>query len=217
MNGVHDMGGMHGMGPIAPEADEPVFHADWEGRVHAMVVAAPTRSNLDAGRHRREKIPAAEYLRMTYYEKWLDSLCAGLLESGLATEAELASGRADRGVAKATPRLRPEAVRPALSTRGGYDREVNTTPLFKPGDRVRARNLNPAGHTRLPRYVRGRVGIVERHNGAHVFPDSNAHGGGEDPRQLYSVRFTARELWGPDASGRDSVSLDLWEPYLERA
>jgi nitrile hydratase len=154
---------------------------------------------------------------MTYYEKWLDSLCAGLLESGLATEAELASGRADRGVAKATPRLRPEAVRPALSTRGGYDREVNTTPLFKPGDRVRARNLNPAGHTRLPRYVRGRVGIVERHNGAHVFPDSNAHGGGEDPRQLYSVRFTARELWGPDASGRDSVSLDLWEPYLERA
>ncbi len=212
------MGGMHGMGPIAPEADEPVFHADWEGRVHAMVVASPTRGNIDAGRHRREKIPAAEYLRMTYYEKWLDSLCAGLLlRAASRPRLSLRAGAPTGGVAKATPRLRPEAVRPALSTRGGYDREVNTTPLFKPGDRVRARNLNPAGHTRLPRYVRGRVGIVERHNGAHVFPDSNAHGGGEDPRQLYSVRFTARELWGPDASGRDSVSLDLWEPYLERA
>jgi nitrile hydratase beta subunit len=217
LNSVHDMGGMHGMGPIAPEADEAPFHADWEGRVHAMVVATPTRSNLDAGRHRREKIPAAEYLRMTYYEKWLDSLCAGLLEALLVTDAELKSGRADPASPKATPRLHPDGVRAALSTRGGYEREVKTAQLFKPGDRVRARNINPLGHTRLPRYVRGRAGVVERYNGAHVFPDSNAHGLGEDPRHLYSVRFTARELWGPDADPQGSVSLDLWEPYLERA
>ncbi len=211
------MGGMHGMGPIAPDADERPFHAAWEGRVHAMVVATPTRSNIDAGRHRREKIPAAEYLRMTYYEKWLDSLCTGLLEAGLVTDAEIASGRVDPSAPKATPRLRPDGVSAALSTRGSYERQVKTAPLFKPGDQVRARNIHPLGHTRLPRYVRGRIGVVERHNGAHVFPDSNAHGVGEDPRHLYSVRFTAHELWGPDASGRDSVSLDLWEPYLERA
>jgi len=211
------MGGMHGMGPIAPDADERPFHAAWEGRVHAMVVATPTRSNIDAGRHRREKIPAAEYLRMSYYEKWLDSLCTGLLEAGLVTDAEIASGRVDPSAPKATPRLRPDGVSAALSTRGSYERQVKTAPLFKPGDQVRARNIHPLGHTRLPRYVRGRIGVVERHNGAHVLPDRNAHGQGEDPRHLYSVRFTAHELWGPDASGRDSVSLDLWEPYLERA
>ena len=211
------MGGMHGMGPIEPDGDERPFHAHWEGRVHAMVVATPTRSNLDAGRHRREKIPAAEYLRMTYYEKWLESLCAGLLEAGLVTQAELASGRAVVGSPKVTPRLRPEAVSAALSTRGSYRREIEAAPSFNPGDRVRARNIHPIGHTRLPRYVRGRSGVIERHNGAHVFPDSNAHGRGEDPRHLYTVRFTARELWGPDAAERDSVCLDLWEPYLERA
>ena len=178
------MGGMHGMGPVAPESDEPPFHADWEGRVHAMVVATPTRGNIDAGRHRREKIPAVEYLRMSYYEKWLESLCAGLLEAGFVTSAELESAKADPAAAKATPRLRPDAVEAALSTRGGYRRDVAAKPLFKAGDRVRARNLNPTGHTRLPRYVRGRVGVVERDNGAHVFPDSNAHGLGEDPRRL---------------------------------
>jgi nitrile hydratase subunit beta len=217
LNSVHDMGGMHGMGPIAPEADEPVFHAEWERRVHAMVVATPTRSNLDAGRHRREKIPGAEYLRTGYYEKWLASLCVGLLEAGLVTDTELATGRADPAAAKTTPRLHADAVGSALSTGGGYQRAVAAAPLFRPGDRVRARNLNPIGHTRLPRYVRGHLGVVERHNGAHVFPDSNAHGLGEDPHHLYSVRFTARELWGVDAAERDSISLDLWEPYLERA
>jgi len=212
------MGGMHGMGPVAPEADEPPFHAAWEGRVHAMALATPTRGNLDAGRHRREKIPAAEYLRMSYYEKWLEGFCTGLLEAGLVTQAELGSGRADPAATKATPRLLPGAVEAALSTRrGGYQRATKAKPAFKPGDRVRARNLNPTGHTRLPRYVRGRIGVVERDNGAHVFPDSNAHGLGEDPRRLYTVRFTARELWGPDAAERDSVSLDLWEPYLEPA
>jgi len=217
LNSVHDMGGMHGMGPIAPDADEAPFHRVWEGRVHAMVVATPTRSNIDAGRHRRERIPAAEYLRMTYYEKWLDSLCTGLLEAGLLTEAELESGRADPAAPKAIPRLHADGIGEALATRGSYERTAPAAPLFMPGDRVRGRNVHPIGHTRLPRYVRGRVGVVERHNGAHVFPDSHAHGLGEDPRHLYSVRFTAHELWGPDAAERDSVSLDLWEPYLERA
>ena len=217
MNGVHDMGGMHGLGPVAPERDEPVFHHDWERRVHALVIASPTRGNIDAGRHQRELIPGADYLRMTYYEKWFAALCEMLVKSGAVSADELASGRADPAAPKATPRLAPAAVTVALAHSGSYQREIAAAPAFHVGDRVRARNLNPTGHTRLPRYARGRLGVVESLHGAHVFPDVHAHGGGEDPRHLYTVRFTARELWGPDAPAQGSVSLDLWEPYLERA
>jgi nitrile hydratase beta subunit len=216
VNGVHDMGGMHGFGPVAPEPDEPVFHAEWERRAHALVIASPTRGNIDAGRHQRELIPGPDYLRMTYYEKWFTALCEMLLRGGAVTADELASGVADASAPKATPRLSAAFVAPALSHRGSYLRTPSPQPAFEVGDKVRARNLNPTGHTRLPRYVRGRTGVVERRHGAHVFPDSNASGLGEDPRPLYAVRFTARELWGPEASARDSVSLDLWEPYLER-
>lgn len=217
MNGVHDMGGMHGLGPIVTEADEPPFHHRWEGRVHALTVASPTRSNIDAGRHQRELIPGPEYLAMTYYEKWFRSLCERLVIGGVLTPEELASGRPGAGSVKAEPRLKAKDVEPSLTALGTYEREVAAAPAFKAGDRVRGRNINPTGHTRLPRYVRGRLGEVVAWRGAHVFPDSNAHEGGEDPRHLYSVRFTARELWGEAASPRDSVYLDLWEPYLERA
>ena len=216
MNGVHDMGGLHGLGPVAPESDEPVFHADWEKRVLAMVIASPTRGNIDAGRHRRERIPGPDYLRISYYERWFEALTAMLVDSGAISAEELASGRADPAAPRATPRLRPGDVDATLSRHGSYLRE-GSAPAFKPGDAVRARNLNPLGHTRLPRYVRGQSGVVEFSHGAHVFPDTHAHGGGDDPRPLYTVRFTARELWGPDAAERDSISLDLWEPYLERA
>jgi nitrile hydratase len=140
-----------------------------------------------------------------------------LVRNGVVTPAELASGRADPAAPKATPRLAPEMVAPALTHRGSYQRQVAAQPAFQVGDVVRARNIHPAGHTRLPRYVRGRAGVVERWHGAHVFPDVHAHGEAEDPRHLYTVRFAARELWGPDAAAGDSDSLDLWEPYLERA
>ena len=216
MNGVHDMGGMHGMGTVAPEPDEPVFHHDWEARVHAMVIASPTRGNIDAGRHQRELVPGPDYLRMTYYEKWFEALRQMLVKGGAITPAELASGVIDPAAPKSTPRLKPEMVTPALTRSGSYER-TGPTLAFQIGDRVRARNLNPIGHTRLPRYARGRTGVIERVHGVHVFPDVHAHGGGEDPRSLYLVRFTARELWGEDAPARDSVSLDLWEPYLEPA
>ena len=213
MNGVHDMGGMHGLGPVAQEADEPVFHEGWERRVLALVIAAPTRGNIDAGRHQRELIPGPVYLGMTYYERWFAALCAMLIKGGFVTESELESGLAQGP--KAAPRLSAESVPVALARQGSYLREGESA--FRPGDPVRARNLHPAGHTRLPRYARGRVGVIEARHGAHVFPDTHAHGGGEDPRPLYTVRFAARELWGPQASARDSVSLDLWEPYLEPA
>lgn len=217
MNGVHDMGGMANLGPLAPEPDEPVFHADWEARVFAMVLAAPTRGNIDAGRHQRELIPGAEYLAMTYYERWHDALRRMLLQAGLVTAAELESGEAAAGFAKAQPRLPAQRVPAAMAHAGSYVRDVADRPLFQPGDKVRARNLNPEGHTRLPRYARGCQGVIERWHGAHVFPDSNARLVGEDPRHLYGVRFSGTELWGPNADPRLSVSLDLWEPYLERA
>lgn len=214
---MHDMGGMHGLGAVAPLPFEPVFHEAWEGRVHALTLASPTRANIDAGRHQRELIPGPEYLRMSYYEKWFASLCALLIGRGFLTEREVRTGRAHPGGATATPVLPAEAVTGALTRPASYLREIDTPPAFQPGERVRARNLNPSGHTRLPRYARGRIGIVERWHGAHVWPDSHAHGQGEDPRHLYSVRFAAQELWGPDAHPRDSVRLDLWEPYLEHA
>lgn len=216
MNGVHDMGGMHGFGPVAPEIDEPVFHHPWEGRVHALNLASPTRGNIDAGRHRIERLPPADYLRMSYYEKWLARVELLLLEAGFVTEEELASGRADPAAPKATPVRPADTVTAALTAPYSYVRDAGA-PAFAVGDRVRALNLNPMGHTRLPRYVRGRVGVIERLHGAHVWPDAHAHGLGEDPHHLYGVTFSARELWGPDAPVRDSVRLDLWEPYLERA
>jgi nitrile hydratase len=218
MNGVHDMGGMHGFGPIAPEADEPVFHHRWEGRVHALTLATPAGGNIDSGRHLRELIPPVQYLEMTYYERWLQSLMERVLARGLVTLEELASGQAAADASRAEqPPRSAEAVVAGLMGRGSYIREVAAAPAFAVGDQVRARNLNPTGHTRLPRYARGRTGVIVRRHGAQVFPDSNAHGLGEDPRHLYSVRFTARELWGEAASAVDSVCLDLWEPYLERA
>jgi nitrile hydratase len=211
------MGGMHGLGPIAPETGEPVFHQVWESRMLAINIASPTRSNIDAGRHRRERIPGPDYLRMSYYEKWYAGAVEGLLSNGLVSPEELATGKAAPDALKATPRLSPDMVEAALSSRGSYFRQVGDIPLFRAGDSVRARNINPLGHTRLPRYARGRLGTVVRSHGAHVFPDSNAHGKGEDPRPLYTVRFSARDLWGETAEARDSVCLDLWEPYLERA
>ena len=216
MNGVHDMGGMANLGALEPEIDEPVFHHAWEGRVHAMTVASPTRGNIDAGRHQRELIPGPVYLAMTYYEKWFRSLSDLLLRADLVTAEEIAAGRAAPGFERATPRLAAADVNETMARPGSYLR-AGPAPAFALGQSVRARNLNPAGHTRLPRYARGRCGVISAYRGAQVFPDSHAHGQGEHPRPLYTVRFDARELWGDAANPRDSVCLDLWEPYLERA
>jgi nitrile hydratase beta subunit len=219
MNGVHDMGGMHGLGPIEHERDEPVFHAPWEARVLALTLAVGAwgKWSIDGGRHARELIPGPDYLRMSYYEKWLEGLIRNMTEAGLVSAEEIASGRPASGSAKATPPLKPEAVAGVLAKGTPYTREASAPQRFKPGDRVRTKNINPTGHTRLPRYARARLGTVARHHGVHVFPDTNAHLQGEQPQHLYSVRFAARELWGAEASPRDAVHLDLWESYLEPA
>lgn len=217
MNGVHDMGGMHGMGPIAPEADEPVFHAPWEAKVLALNLACNAGWNIDAGRHQIELFPAAEYLAMSYYQKWFRRTGELLVIHGAISAEELATGRPDPKAPKLTPQLTADLVEQVLRHGGPATRDLDVPAAFRPGDRVRARNLNPTGHTRLPRYVKGRVGVIERDHGVHVFPDTNAHFQGENPHHLYNVRFEARELWGEAASPRDKVYVDMWESYLEPA
>jgi nitrile hydratase subunit beta len=217
MNGVHDMGGMHGMGPVQPEHHEPVFHHRWEARVFALVRAMGAFGgwNIDASRHRRELIPAAEQLRMSYYERWLAGLSELLMRHGFLSAQELATGKAARGTDKLTPALRADAV-PGFIARGSpASRERGRPPRYRPGQRVRARNLNPVGHTRLPRYVRGKSGVIDRVHGVFVFPDTNAHFLGESAQHVYSVRFGAQELWGEAAARQDCVNVDLWEDHLD--
>src|SRR5205085_10245523 len=140
-----------------------------------------------------------------------------LKETGVVTQAELEGGRPSPGTIKAAPSLSYKKVAEVVAARRTFERPVNTLPRFAVGERVRARKINPTGHTRLPRYARGNPGVVDRIHGAHVFPDTNAHFRGENPRPLYSVRFSARELWGEGAAARDAVYIDLWEDYLEPA
>lgn len=209
MNGMHDVGGMHGFGRVEQEPDEPIFHAPWEGRVLALNIAlrALRRWNIDAGRHEIEKFAAVDYLRWSYYEKWLrrlEILCErhGFLDPQAPT---------------AEPALKAENVAAAFRRGGPSARELASPPRFDLGARVRTRNINPEGHTRLPRYARDKAGVITKLHGGHVFPDSNAHNLGEAPQHLYTVRFAAQELWGPQASPRDAVYLDLWESYLDAA
>ena len=220
MNGIHDMGGMQDMGPVQREESEPVFHQPWEGRVFAMnrALAAWGKWNIDAGRYGIELLPPADYLQMSYYEKWLARNLELLVKSGLVTREELETGEPSPGSQKATPPLSAAAVSTVAGLRGNFMRpDVDAKARFEVGQPVRARNINPVGHTRLPRYARGKRGLVARGHGIFVFPDTNAHFLGEQPQHLYSVRFPAQELWGEDASPRDSVYIDMWESYLDHA
>jgi nitrile hydratase len=218
MNGVHDMGGMHGMGPISHEKSEPVFHTRWESRVYAMdrALSAGRKWTIDAWRHHIESIPPADYLRMSYYEKWLSAMERRVVQYGFVTKEELETGKAAPGSAKAVPML-------TTAMASDYSRSIPSAndptiaPLFQAGQRVRARNINPVGHTRLPRYARGKSGQIIRDHGVYTFPDTSARDLGDKRQHLYSVRFTARELWGGAASPRDVVHLDMWDDYLEHA
>jgi nitrile hydratase len=218
MNGVHDMGGQQGMGPVRYEKNEPVFHAPWEGRVWALnrATGAWRKWNLDAWRHTIELLPPLDYLRMSYYERWLVTLETRVVKYGLVTQEEMETGKAAPDSPKGTPALTLATSSRWLNRGIASSQEPGVPPLFAVGERVRAKNINPMGHTRLPRYARGKNGVVARDHGVYVFPDTNAHFQGEKRQHLYSVQFSARELWGESASPRDSVSLDMWDDYLER-
>jgi nitrile hydratase len=217
MNGIHDLGGMHGMGPVAIEKNEPVFHTEWERRVFAMTLAAAcaVKWNIDMGRYAREQMPPAEYLATGYYEHWLFGLEKLLVDLGVVTRNELATGRA-QGKTDYTPLRAPEVAH-YLRNRRHARLDYEVAPKFKAGDRVLTHNAHPVGHTRLPRYARGKHGVIDRDHGVFVFADTHAMTRDQKPQHCYSVCFAARELWGPTASSRDSVSLDLWDDYLDPA
>jgi nitrile hydratase beta subunit len=219
MDGVHDLGGLEGFGPVPVEADEPVFHHDWEGRMFAtrLLMGFWRKWNIDAGRHSLERLPPADYLSMTYYEKWAASVVALSLAAGLITRDELVAGHPAAGAAKATPPVDADGFLSFLPKGRPSARDVNALPAFAVGDWVRTARHGHSGHTRLPRYLRDCEGEIVLHHGAHVFPDVAVTLTGEAPQHLYAVRFAARDLWGEDAEAGHSVTADLWESYLAPA
>jgi nitrile hydratase subunit beta len=216
MNGIHDMGGMDGFGPVTREANEPVFHADWERRVFAIINLAmgAAEYNIDQFRHAIERIPPAQYLGSSYYERWISAAETLLVERGIVTREELiaklddSAGDLRAQIASGVRAIGPEPISEKSGAKLPRAR-------FAKGERVRARNINPSGHTRVPRYVRGKRGVIARDYGVFVFPDTNAHHAGTKPQHCYSVSFEARELWGKSRSSRERVLVDLWEDYLE--
>ena len=224
MDGIHDLGGKHGYGRVVREADEPVFHDRWEAKVFAMNGAARQGgawTNTDRFRHGVERIDPVSYLTDTYYGRWLGGIETLLVETGVFTtdeisaRAEALGANPDARIA-ARPSADPDPV-PAPPAGRSASRPSERTPLFAVGDRVRtARTVTP-GHTRLPAYARDKQGTITATHGAWVFPDSNAHGGGEAPCELYTVVFDGKTLWGESAEDGAVVYIDLFEPYLQEA
>jgi nitrile hydratase len=214
VNGIHDMGGMHGFGPIEREPDEPVFHARWEGRVlamtHAMYYAAEW--SVDQSRATQERLPPRVYLAVSYYERWLLALAQNAVDAGLISRDEIDAGHSLR-----PGKTLPRTLRPAAIVNGkppDFSRPPVAAARFQPGDSVRTIHDQPETHTRLPRYARGRLGTIDAIRGCHVYPDSVMMGGGEDPHWIYTVVFAGKELWGANADSGLKVSIEAWEPYL---
>ena len=218
MNGAQDLGGQHGFGPIAPEADEPVFHHEWERRALALtVLMGPVGGwTIDQSRAARESLPPVQYLSSSYYEIWIAGLEKLMLERGLVSEAELRAGRALEAPPARPAAIAADKVEAMLERGGPSERAPQAAGRFAVGDAVRTKAMNPVTHTRLPRYARGRRGTIVLVHGAHVYPDKSGIGRGEDPQWLYTVRFDAHELWGSDTTA-SAVHVDCWEPYLEPA
>ena len=219
MNGVHDMGGMDGFGKVEAEPNEPTFHHHWDGRVMAMVraVGANGGLNIDMQRFSRESLPPEDYLSSSYYKKWFLAFEQLMIERGMIAKDEVEAGHS---LHRNSPLKRGTFTTSDVErvmTRGSFRREPTAPATFAVGDRVRTKNINPLTHTRLPRYVRGHTGTIERVNGCHVFPDSAAQGKGDNPQWLYTVVFSGRDLWGADADPSLKVSIEAFEPYLEKA
>jgi nitrile hydratase beta subunit len=215
MNGIHDLGGLHGLGPIVTEENEPAFHHDWEARVFSLFASlfGGGHFNVDEFRHAMERMEPEEYLRSSYYEHWLHAFETLLMEKGVITPAEL-WGQATPVPLKHPPTvLTPDMVDAVVLGGASARAEENLPGRFQVGDQVRTKNFHLPTHTRLPRYARDKIGTITIVHGAFATPDTMAHGLGEQPQQVYAVRFTAEELWG--STRPDSVCIDLWDNYLE--
>jgi nitrile hydratase beta subunit len=217
VNGIHDLGGLTSFGPVLHEENEAVFHDDWERRVFALNMASLAfLGPVDRARHAIERMNSFDYLASSYYEHWLAAIISMAKDLGYLTDQEIETGQVGRN--RQMPHPAPNADMIEGLVRGGMPAsrdDVRTAPAFDLGARVRARNLEITGHTRLARYVRGKAGVVTAHHGSHVLPDTIAHDQGEHAQPLYTVRFEAKELWGDNVSRRDCVYIDLWEAYLE--
>ncbi len=218
MNGAHDLGGTMGFGAVVPEAqDAPHYGSDWERRTMALTLACAIlgRWSIDESRHVREDRPPALYLTSPYYRIWFDALEALLVGHGIVGDDELQAGRSLRPGADGVGPVSPDRAAVALRRGAPVDREPQGPAAFAVGQAVRARNVHPTGHTRLPRYARGKRGVIHAVRGCYVFPDTHAHGQGEQPQPMYTVCFEGDELWGPSSEPRERVYIDLWESYLE--
>ncbi|MGL4325661.1 MAG: nitrile hydratase subunit beta [Beijerinckiaceae bacterium] len=219
MNSAHDLGGQMGFGPVNPEKDEPYFHGAWEKRALALTLAmgATGQWNIDASRHVRESMHPAQYLTKSYYDIWITALEILMRQRGLVSQDELNQGRMSLPPKPVARVLKAADVAAALARGGPCARETNTKNRFMVGQRVQTKNIHPTGHTRLPRYARGKIGTIEMVHGTFVFPDTNARGEGEQPQWLYTVTFSGHELWGDEADPSLMVSIDAWDAYLEPA
>ena len=217
MDGIHDMGGMDGFGPIPIKNKEPVFHATWEARVWAMNTAlgAWGEWNIDAGRYTLEQLDPALYLSSSYYQRWLYRTENLLVDHGLVSREEIETPPTNRNTKKLQEPLSLDEVLTRQRNTRSARLNDDVAPRYHVGDQVRARNIHPKGHTRIPRYVRGRLGVIDRDHGVFIFPDTNAVFAGKRPQHLYSVCFTAREIWGTKAVVTDKVYVDMWDDYLE--
>lgn len=217
MNGGADLGGMMGFDPVVDEPGAPNFHADWEARVLGIIVAlgACGQWNLDQSRFARESLPPATYMSLPYYAIWLEAAVKLMQARGMVTAQELVTGKAEVAPVPIKRCLAQADVEAALNAGGPVDRPAEGAPAFAVGDTIQTINIHPEGHTRLPRYARDKTGVITRVQGFHVYPDTNARGEGEQPAWLYQVSFSARTLWGKDRAAGDTVTLDLWEPYLK--
>lgn len=219
MDGAHDMGGVKGFGPVVPEANEPVFHGEWERRAFALTVAMarPGGWNIDMSRFARENRPPDDYLSKSYFQIWLAGLETLMIERGLVTREEIEAGQVLSPPKPGVKAVAPDEITPAIRRGGPTERPAPAPALFGDGEVVRMKDIHPTTHTRLPQYVRGHLGTIEMNHGCHVFPDLNSLGKGENPQWLYTVRFDGPELWGAGTDPTLSVSVDAWESYLERA
>ena len=219
MNSAHDLGGQMAFGPVVPEPNEPVFHGDWEKRVLAINVAAGAMGawTIDEIRHARESLPPAQYLSLSYYEIWLAALDKVLVGHGFLTPEELATGEPAPQRREPKRVLKGEEIAGVLRRGFPYERKAQAPARFAVGDRVRTIVMHPQHHTRLPRYARGKEGVIERVTGCHVFPDTGAQRLPETAQWLYTVVFDGRELWGRDGDPASTVSIEAWESYLEPA
>lgn len=219
MNGPHDLGGQMGLGPVAPETNEPIFHAEWEKRALGLTLCAGAMGfwNIDESRHARENRHPVDYLSSSYYEIWIKGLERLLTRHGFVSERDLVEGRAVDGASTPKRVLKAADVAGALARGGPCDRPLSSAPRFMSGDRVRTKNFSPEGHTRLPRYARDKHGMIEAVHEGYVFPDTNAHGRGEAPQRVYTVVFEGAEIWGAGSDPTLTVSIDAWESYLEPA